>query len=160
MKNAVGREIPDELLVNNKRVYSGKNQIDGQYEQKVGPKRRIGEKPREDKLVATLRETCEKCGVHDGMTISFHSVFRNGDYVAAMAVKTLVEELGVKDLKIAATSLGSAHDIIADYIEKGVVTVIQTSGVRGRIGEVISAGKHRLLFAVMEVVHVLLPPAK
>ena len=24
MKNAVGREIPDELLVNNKRVYSGK----------------------------------------------------------------------------------------------------------------------------------------
>lgn len=36
MKNAVGREIPDELLVNNKRVYSGKNQIDGQYEQKVG----------------------------------------------------------------------------------------------------------------------------
>lgn len=49
MKNAVGREIPDELLVNNKRVYSGKNQIDGQYEQKVGPKRRIGEKPREKK---------------------------------------------------------------------------------------------------------------
>lgn len=141
MKNAVGREIPDELLVNNKRVYYGKNQIDGQYEQKVGPKRRIGEKTREDKLVATLREACEKCGVHDGMTISFHSVFRNGDYVAAMAVKTLVEELGVKDLKIAATSLGSAHDIIADYIEKGVVTGIQTSGVRGRIGEVISAGK-------------------
>ena len=50
-ENAVGREIPDELLVNNKRVYSGKNQIDGQYEQKVGPKRRIGEKPRENKLV-------------------------------------------------------------------------------------------------------------
>lgn len=141
MKNAVGREIPDELLVNNKRVYSGKNQIDGQYEQKVGPKRRIGEKPRENKLVATLREACEKCGVHYGMTISFHSVFRNGDYVASMAVKTLVEELGVKDLNIAATSLGSAHDIIADYIEKGIVTGIQTSGVRGRIGEVISEGK-------------------
>lgn len=77
-------------------------------------------KTERNKLVATLREACEKCGVHYGMTISFHSVFRNGDYVASMAVKTLVEELGVKDLNIAATSLGSAHDIIADYIEKGL----------------------------------------
>ena len=71
--------------------------------------------------MATLREACEKCGVHDGMTISFHSVFRNGDYVASMAVKTLVEELGCQRFKhCPATSLGSAHDIIADYIEKGL----------------------------------------
>ena len=38
-----------------------------------------------------------------------------------------IEELGLKDLTIAATSLGSAHDPIADYIEQGKVVGIQTS---------------------------------
>lgn len=141
MKNAVGRDIPNEILEAGYRPYEGRFVQDGQYEQKIGPKRRIGEKPREHKLLNSIREACEKCGAHDGMTISFHSDFRNGDYVAAMAVKVLVEELGVKDITVAATSLGDAQNIIADYIEQGIVTGIQTSGVRGRIGEVISAGK-------------------
>ena len=52
-----------------------------------------------------------------------------------------IEELGLKDLTIAATSLGDAHDPIADYIEEGKVIGIQTSGIRGRMGEVVSAGK-------------------
>ena len=46
-----------------------------------------------------------------------------------------------KEVTIAATSLGSAHDPIADYIEEGKVIGIQTSGIRGRMGEVVSAGK-------------------
>ncbi|MEG1774682.1 MAG: citrate lyase subunit alpha, partial [Oscillospiraceae bacterium] len=40
-----------------------------------------------------------------------------------------------------ATSLGDAHDPISAYIESGVVTGIQTSGVRGKIGDAISHGK-------------------
>ena len=35
MKNAVGREIPDELLLNGKEVYQGKYYMDGKYLQKV-----------------------------------------------------------------------------------------------------------------------------
>lgn len=58
-----------------------------------------------------------------------------------MVCKVLVEEMGLKDLHIAATSLGSAQDIFADYMERGIIVEAQTSGVRGRIGEVISAGK-------------------
>lgn len=33
------------------------------------------------KLVASIKEAIEKCGLQDGMTISFHHHMRNGDYV-------------------------------------------------------------------------------
>lgn len=76
----------------------------------------------------------------DGMTVSFHHHFRDGDYVASMVMKE-IKAMGIKDVTIAASSLGTAHDAIADMIEEGIVTGIQTSGIRGRLGEVVSAGK-------------------
>ena len=99
------------------------------------------ERPQASKVVASIREACEKCGARDGMTVSFHHAFRNGDYVTSMVMKVLVEEMGLKDLTVATTSLGSAQDLLADYIEQEKIIGVQSSGVRGRIGEVISAGK-------------------
>ena len=141
MINAVGRDIPEALLVNGKEVYQGKNYMDGKYLQKAAPKTRRFEKPQESKIVATLVDALKQCGAKDGMTFSFHHHLRDGDYVVNMVMKAAIEELGLKDLTIAATSLGSAHDPIADYIEEGKVIGIQTSGIRGRMGEVVSAGK-------------------
>lgn len=141
MINAVNREIPDELLKNGKEVYQGKNYMDGKYVKKDSPRTRACVKPQESKICETIREACEKCGAHDGMTFSFHTELRDGDYVASMVAKVLVEEMGLKDITVAATSLGSAQDVIADYIEERKIIGVQTSGVRGRIGEVISAGK-------------------
>ena len=141
MKNAVGRDIPDYLLTNGREVYQGKNYMDGKYIQKAAPRTRRFEKPQESKIVATIADALRQCGCKDGCTFSFHHHLRNGDYVANMVVKAAVEELGVKDITVAATSLGSAHDVIADYIEQGIVVGVQTSGIRGRIGDVVSAGK-------------------
>lgn len=141
MKNAIGREIPDYLLVNGKEVYHGKNYMDGKYVQKAAPRTRRYEKPQESKVVATLADALRLCGARDGMTFSFHHHLRNGDYVVNMVMKAAVEELGLKDLTVAATSLGEADGLVADYIEQGKVIGIQTSGIRGRIGEVVSAGK-------------------
>ena len=76
------------------------------------------------------------------MTISFHHHFRDGDYVANLVMKE-VAELGIRDVTIAASSLGAAHDPIARYIEEGIVTGLQTSGIRGRMGEVVSQGRLR-----------------
>ena len=141
MINAVKRDIPDYLLKNGKEVYQGKCYMDGKYIQKASPKTRIYEKPQESKIVASIAEALKQCGAKDGMTFSFHHHLRNGDFVANMVMKVAVEELGLKDLTIAATSLGDANDQIADYIEQGKVIGIQTSGIRGRIGEVVSNGK-------------------
>ena len=141
MLNKVNREIPDEFLKDGKEVYQGKFYMDGKYVKKASPKTKIFEKPVDSKLCKSIREACEKCGAKDGITISFHSELRNGDYVMSMVTKVLIEEMGLKDITIAASSLGDAQDLIADYIEQGKVIGIQTSGIRGRIGEVVSAGK-------------------
>lgn len=141
MLNAVGREIPAELLVDGKEVYQGKFYMDGKYVKKDSPRSRRAVTPVDDKLCATIREAAEKCGAHDGMTFSFHTEFRDGDYVSGMVAKVLIEEMGLKDITVAATSLGTAQGIIAQYIEQGRIVGAQTSGVRGPIGEVISAGK-------------------
>ena len=87
MKNAVGREIPEELLAGGKEVYQGKYYMDGKTFHKAGPRVRRAEKPQASKVLASIREACEKCGAHDGMTVSFHHAFRNGDYVTSMVVK-------------------------------------------------------------------------
>ena len=141
MINAVGRDIPDYLLVDGKEVYQGRFAKDGQVMKRDAPTCVMNEKPVADKLCASIREACEKCGAHDGMTISFHHAFRNGDYTASMVCKVLVEEMGIKDLRVAATSLGDAHNLLADYIEQGIIVQVQASGVRGRIGDAISHGK-------------------
>ena len=141
MINAVGRDIPEELLVNGKEVYQGKYYMDGKYMQKAAPKTRRYEKPAESKIVETIVDALKQCGAKDGMTFSFHHHLRNGDFVANRVMQAAVEELGLKDLTIAATSLGEAHDPIADYIEQGKVIGIQTSGIRGRVGDVVSHGK-------------------
>lgn len=142
MKNAVGREIPDELLKEGWKVYQGAGRRDGELLKKQGPRTRIGEKLQGSKLVGSLREAIQRCGLRDGMTISFHHHFRDGDYVANLVMKE-VAELGIRDVTIAASSLGAAHDPIARYIEEGVVTGLQTSGIRGRMGEVVSQGRLR-----------------
>ena len=129
MINAVGRDIPDELLVNGKEVYQGKNYMDGKYLHKAAPTTRRYEKPQESKILASITEALKACGAKDGMTFSFHHHLRDGDYVVNMVMKAAIEELGLKDLTIAATSLGDAHDPIADYIEQGKVIGIQTSGI-------------------------------
>lgn len=141
MLNAVNREIPAELLVNGQEIYQGKHYMDGKYVKHDAPTTKIMIKPRTTKLMASIREACVACGAHDGMTFSFHTEFRDGDYVASLVAKVLVEEMGLKNITVAATSLGNAQEIIADYIEAGKITGVQTSGVRGKIGEVISAGK-------------------
>ena len=141
MINAVGRDIPDYLLKDGKEVYHGKYYMDGKYIKKVAPNTRRFEKPQESKIIGSIKDALVACGAKSGMTFSFHHHLRNGDYVANMVMKTAIEELGLQDLTIAATSLGDANDPIAQYIEQGKVIGLQTSGIRGKIGEVVSAGK-------------------
>ena len=72
MINAVGRDIPEELLVNGKEVYQGKYYMDGKFLQKAAPRNRRYEKPAESKIVETIVDALKQCGAKDGMTFSFH----------------------------------------------------------------------------------------
>ena len=140
MINKVGREIPDELLKDGKNAYQGAfNRHYNKYK-KAAPVVRGFVDPRESKMIESIREALIKCEIKDGMTLSFHHHFREGDYVLNMAMNE-VKDMGIKDITLCASSMGKAHDPIVPMIEDGTVTGIQSSGVRGKIGEIISKGK-------------------
>ncbi|MDR3075873.1 MAG: citrate lyase subunit alpha [Synergistaceae bacterium] len=140
MKNSVGRDIPEFLLKDGRGVFDGNARLDGLVYTKPGPTVRARVKPVEGKIAGTIRDAITKCAPKDGMTVSFHHHFRDGDYIVNMVMKE-IEALGIKNVTIAASSLGTAHDPVAKMIEDGVVTGLQTSGIRGKIGDAVSNGK-------------------
>ncbi|MCD8019640.1 MAG: citrate lyase subunit alpha [Clostridiales bacterium] len=141
MINAVGRNIPDEILEKTgKEVFQGNNYLEGVEFHKRGPIVKPVLDHNMSKMVGSIREALEKCGAHDGMTLGFHHHFREGDLVVNMVMKE-VHDMGFKDVTICASSLGKAHDALLPYIEDGTITGIESSGVRGKIGEAISTGK-------------------
>jgi citrate lyase subunit alpha/citrate CoA-transferase len=148
MINAVGREIPEEILKQTgKEPFKGNHYFDGYEYKKDGPSTRCVINSQGSKLVENIHEVLVKCGIQDGMTLGFHHHFRDGDYVVNMVMEE-IHNMGIKDLTICASSLGKAHDKLVEYIEDGTITNIQSSGVRGKIGRAISEGKLRGL-AVM-----------
>ncbi len=142
MINHVGREIPDQFLTEGKEAFQGQFYRDGYTYRKASPTVRAEVAPGRDKVVASLTEAIQKCGLQDGMTVSFHHHLRDGDYVVNMVMEAIAS-LGIRDITVCASSLGDAHDPIVKYIEDGTITGISSSGVRGKIGEAISSGKLR-----------------
>ncbi len=141
MINAARREIPDEILkATGKEAFKGSLAYDDYKYTKAAPTVRTNCDPRRSKMVDSIHDALVKCGIKDGMTLSFHHHFREGDYVVNMVMEE-VHRMGIKDITICASSLGKAHDAIVPYIEDGTITGIQSSGVRGKIGESISRGK-------------------
>lgn len=141
VQNAVGREIPEYILrFTGKEVFHGNQYFDGYEFQKAGAKIQSVSHSGGSKLVKNLREAIKKCGIRDGMTLSFHHHFRDGDYVVNMVMEE-IHSMGIKNITICASSLGKAQDGLVKYIEDGTITNIQSSGVRGEIGRAISQGK-------------------
>ena len=94
----------------------------------------------QNKITDSLKNAIIKSGLSDGMTISFHHHFRNGDRLLPQ-VLSIIDELGIKGLTLAPSSLTDAHECVANAIRKGTITRLYTSGVRGEVGRAISAGE-------------------
>lgn len=141
MINAVGRDIPQEVLNEiGKEVFQGTYKYDNFEYMKVSSKAKSRIGGNGSKVEEDIEEVLKKCGANNGMTISFHHHFRDGDLVL-MQVMNVIHKMGYKDIRICASSLNKAHDDLVNMIEDGTVTHIETSGVRGKIGEAISDGK-------------------
>ncbi len=127
--NEVGREIPDVILASEKRTsFAG-----------AAAHMPLIRMAQRSKMVDTLEKAIAQSGLQDGMTISFHHCFRNGDYVLNM-VMDAVAAMGIKNLTIAPSSLTDAHEPLIEHIRNNVVRKIYTSGMRGKLGEAISSG--------------------
>ena len=92
-----------------------------------------------NKIVPSLEEAIKKSGLRDGMTISFHHHFRNGDHIINNVLDKLAE-MGFKNLTLAASSLSAVHAPLIEHIRSGLITHIETSGLRGELQEQISRG--------------------
>lgn len=91
------------------------------------------------KILPSIEEAIRRSGLKDGMTISFHHHFRNGDYVVNMVVDAIAK-MGIKNLTLAASSLTDCHWPLIEHIKNGVITHIETSGLRGKLAEAVSRG--------------------
>ena len=141
MINSVGRDIPEEILAATGRdVFHGSFCHDGKEYKRASPMVRANLNPCRSKLTESVHDALVACGIRDGMTVSFHHHFRDGDYIVNLVMEE-IHDMGIRDITICASSLGKAHDPIVPFIEDGTITSIWSSGVRGRIGEAISAGK-------------------
>ena len=91
------------------------------------------------KLCGSLDEAIRRSGLEDGMTISFHHGFREGDKVINLVVDALAR-LGFKNLTLAPSSLLSCHEPLIEHIKSGVISQIYSSGMRGKLAEAVSNG--------------------
>lgn len=92
-----------------------------------------------DKTVSSLKEALRQAGLRDGIVVSTHHHFRNGDLVAEQLFAA-ADELGVKDLIWFPSAVFPCHEPLLQYLERGVIRQIQGS-LNGPVGEFASAGR-------------------
>lgn len=135
-RNAVGRAIPTSIEGLG-RLTPFKGAFAHTPTQREFTPRATWHRPGQSKMTETIRQALENCGLADGMTLSFHHHFRNGDHLVNMVIDE-VAAMGVRDITIAPSSLQSIHEKLIPHIRSGVITGIQTSGLRGEIARVLS----------------------
>lgn len=134
MKNILGRELPEYIEGYGKVIPYGSH-IPKTYKIKEVTKNRNSG----DKVLPSIREALIKCGIKDGMTISFHHHLRNGDYVLNKVLEE-IDKLGIQDIKVAASSIFPIHAPMVDLIKKGVVAKIITNYISGPVARAVSEG--------------------
>ncbi len=131
--NKAGRTLPTYIEgYGEVKPYAGPFETEATGK-KYAPKK-SSSKPHDVKLLENLREAIIKSGLKDGMTISFHHHLRNGDDVLNMVLDE-ISSMGIKNINICASSLTKAHEPLMNHIESGVVTGLETSGLRGDIAK-------------------------
>ena len=140
MKNAVGRELPEQIGEYKVRPYQGA--YEGMpSEVPIHTLRRAGKSfSHTEKLVFSLKEAIERVGLKDGMTISFHHSFREGDKVIGQ-VLTAIREMGIKNLTFAPSAVVNIKEpSVVDFVRDGTIRRIEASGIRGDLGDAVLEG--------------------
>ncbi len=136
MKNALGREVPEQIDGRALHPFQGAFATTPTGRKAARPQKTV--KPGENKVLHSIEEAIEATCLKSGMTISFHHSFRDGDRLVNMVVDTCAM-MGLQDLRLFPTALFPVHAPLIEQIEKGVVTRIEGS-MNGPIGAFISQG--------------------
>ena len=140
VKNAVGKMIPEKI--NGKKVTPykgiGKFKPTGR---KFAPKiASCADYPLDgNKIVPSLKKALIKAGLKDGMTISPHHHFRNGDLIAVQ-IFDIAHKLGIKNLVWYPSASFPCQASLIKYMEDGTIHHIEGS-MNGPLGRFASQGK-------------------
>lgn len=141
MVNAVGRELPDRIGDYIVRPYGGAGGADTPA-LPVHTLRTVRQNTASggSKRMDSLREAVAASGLSDGMTISFHHSFREGDEIVGR-VLTEIRALGIRNLKFAPSAVVNIREpSIAEFVEDGTISRIEASGIRGELGDAVLKG--------------------
>lgn len=140
VKNAIGRMVPEQ--VNGKAVipYMGVGKYKPQGRKYATQISSCADYPADgNKLVSSLKDALIKSGIKNGMTISTHHHFRNGDLIAVQ-IFDIAAELGIKDLVWFPSASFECHSPLIKYLEDGTIHHIEGS-MNGALGRFTSQGK-------------------
>ncbi|WP_022851977.1 citrate lyase subunit alpha [Limisalsivibrio acetivorans] len=137
IKNSLGRYIPENFAGRKSIPFQGVGKVIPSGDRATRKLRYSYGRP--NKMLSSIREAVEASGLKDGMTIATHHHLRNGDHVLMQVVEEIAS-LGIKDIKIASSSIHPVHAGLIPYIKEGVITGFEC-GVNGPIGEALSKGE-------------------
>ena len=141
-ENAAGRVVPTDINGEPATPYMGVGKFEPAGNHAAPAIRTCADYPDDgNKIVADIKTALKNAGLRDGMTISTHHHFRNGDKVAG-AVFAAAAELGVKDLRWFPSAAFPCHAPMIDHLDSGVIHHIEGS-MNGPLGNYCSTGKMR-----------------
>ena len=138
--NAVDRKVPSKVNGSDIVPYKGvnKHKPEGfKYGSKISTC--IDFPSDGNKLVLSLKDALVKSGLKDGMTISTHHHFRNGDLIANKIFE-IASELRVKNLVWFPSASFDCHSELIKYLDNGTIHHIEGS-LNGELGRYVSNGK-------------------
>lgn len=140
VRNAIGRMVPTEINGEKAIPFMGVGKF-------IPTKRKLSSKisssvnyPADgNKKVADLKEALIKSGLSNGMRISTHHHFRNGDLLANK-IFDIAHELGIRDLIWFPSASFPCHEHLIPYLEDGTISRVEGS-MNGPLGKFCSEGK-------------------
>lgn len=140
IKNAAGRMVPAEVNGTAVIPYQGVGKYVPAGKKHAPPIPSCRNYPSDgNKQVPNLKEALVKAGLKDGMTISTHHHFRNGDLLANM-IFDIAHEMGIKNLRWFPSASFPCHEHLIPYLEDGTIHHIEGS-MNGPLGRFTSEGK-------------------
>jgi len=139
-KNAAGRIVPTLINGEKHTAYQGIGKYIPDGRKHAPQINSIANFPHDgNKQVSNLKEALIKSGLKDGMTISTHHHFRNGDLIANQ-IFDIAYELGIKNLRWFPSAAFPCHQPLLKYLEDGTISHIEGS-MNGILGKFASEGK-------------------
>lgn len=137
MNNNVKRSLPDDLM--NKLGYQPYKSTQIENKEVSRATHKVAITTGDNKLSNSIKEIVAN-NVKDGMTISFHHHFREGDFVFNLVMQEIMDQ-GIKNLTLAPSSLTNVmNNMVVRAIKTGTVINITSSGMRGSLGDAVSHG--------------------